>query len=83
MTNFLPRPVSAEVGLVVPEGWSVTPQGSAIRLPPGGRGAAGFRVRIPASYAFRYPRVAIAADVTLDGRMLGQIAEATVERRAA
>ncbi len=79
MTNFLPRAVRAEVGLVLPEGWTATPAVGQLALAAQGRDAIGFRVCIPASYVFAYPRVAIAADVTFDGRRLGQIAEGTVE----
>jgi hypothetical protein len=48
-------------------------------LAPNQRSVACFRVHIPDSYVFRYPLVAIAADVALDGHHMGQIAEATVE----
>lgn len=59
------------------EGWTATPAVGRLSLAAQGRDAAGFYVRIPASFA--YPRMAIAADVTFDGRRLGQIAEGTVE----
>jgi glyoxylase-like metal-dependent hydrolase (beta-lactamase superfamily II) len=80
MINFLPRAAQAQVALVVPAGWTVEPSSRSLDLGPGERGRTGFRVQIPASYAFRYPRVALAADVVYDGRHLGQIAEAVVER---
>ena len=80
MTNFLPRPARAEVSLVLPQGWLAGPASGRIDLPPNGRGKAEFRVQVPASYIFPYPRVAIAAEVTFEGRRLGQITEATVER---
>ena len=38
-----------------------------------------FRVQIPNSFRFPYPRIAIAANVILNGRHLGQVAEATIE----
>jgi glyoxylase-like metal-dependent hydrolase (beta-lactamase superfamily II) len=81
MTNFLDRPVEAAVSLVVPPGWQVWPEVAQLRLPAGEKCGAPFRVGIPASYVFRYPRAAIAADVVFDGRRLGQITEATVESR--
>ena len=79
MVNFLPRPADAEVRLVVPGGWTVTPESARLRLAPQERSKAKFRVRVPGTYRFPYPRVAVAADVTFDGRHLGQISEATVE----
>jgi hypothetical protein len=81
MTNFLDRPVEAEVSLAMPPGWIVQPGRARLALPAGGKCSAPFRVEIPASHVFRYPRAAIAAEVTFDGRRLGQITEATVERR--
>ena len=80
MTNFLGRRAVAEVTLALPHGWTATPPTVRLELAGQGRTTAPVRVHIPASYIFPYPRVAIAADVTLDGRRLGQITEATVER---
>jgi glyoxylase-like metal-dependent hydrolase (beta-lactamase superfamily II) len=80
MTNFLPRGVQAEVSLALPAGWTAAPAAARLEIAANARGTAGFRVQIPAGYLFPYPRIAIAADVTFDGRRLGQIAEATVER---
>jgi hypothetical protein len=84
VNNYLDHATSAEVRLVLPDDWSVTPAQAALELParqPGVRpAAASFRVQIPAQYTFAYPRVAIAVDVTFDGRRLGQVAEATIEQ---
>jgi len=80
MSNFLPRTAQAEVSLVLPQGWLASPASGRIELPPNGQGKADFRVQVPASYIFPYPRVAIATEVTFEGRHLGQITEATVER---
>jgi glyoxylase-like metal-dependent hydrolase (beta-lactamase superfamily II) len=80
MTNFLPRRAKAEVMLALPDGWTATPETALIDLPPQQRGVVSFRVHVPVSYVFPYPRVAIAADVTFEGQRLGQITEATVER---
>jgi hypothetical protein len=69
----------AKIALVAPEGWVVEPQRRSVGLASGERIRTGFRVHIPAGYTFRYPRVAIAADVVFDERYLGQITEAVVE----
>ena len=79
MNNYLDKDVDAEVKLALPDGWEAEPCCAPFTLAPHQRGAANFRVQIPLNYVFRYPRVAIAADVTFDGRRLGQITEATVE----
>jgi glyoxylase-like metal-dependent hydrolase (beta-lactamase superfamily II) len=81
MTNFLDKPVEAEVSLVLPDGWSATPARIELNLAPLKRASAPVTVCIPEAYQFHYPRVAIAADVTFDGRRLGQVTEATVEQR--
>ncbi len=80
ITNFLDKPAEAQVELRLPAGWSCEPVGATVSIPGGKRGQQVFRVRIPAGYRFVYPRVALAADVTFDGRYLGQIAEAVVEK---
>jgi hypothetical protein len=80
MTNFLPRAVRASASLVLPEGWKAQPAAVELGIAAGERGTAPLRVQIPAGYSFRYPRLAIAADVTFDGQHLGQVTEATVEQ---
>ncbi len=80
MSNFLPRRAEAAVSLVLPVEWRVAPDQAHLELPPQGRAVAEFRVHIPSGYVFAYPRVAIAAEVTFEGRRLGQITEAIVER---
>jgi glyoxylase-like metal-dependent hydrolase (beta-lactamase superfamily II) len=82
VTNFLRERAQAEVRLVLPDGWTCQPQTRHVAVAAGQRGSVGFRVSIPASFRFRYPRVAIAADVVFNGRHLGQITEAVVERVA-
>ena len=42
-------------------------------------GVARFTIHVPADFTWPYPRLAIAADVTVDGRQLGQITEAVVD----
>ena len=64
---------------MLPEGWQATPEVVRLSVPRAQRGTANLRLHVPADYVFRYPRLAIAADVVFDGRHLGQITEATVE----
>ena len=79
MHNYLDHVAHAEVRLVLPEDWTVSPATIVIDVPPQQRAVANLQLHIPAQYSFPYPRVAIAADVTFDGRQMGQIAEATIE----
>jgi glyoxylase-like metal-dependent hydrolase (beta-lactamase superfamily II) len=79
MNNYLDHAAQAEVRLVLPEHWTADPAVANMQIPPQQRATANFRVKIPSQYEFRYPRIAIAADVTFQGKYLGQITEATVE----
>lgn len=79
MTNFLAHAVTAEARLVLPEGWQASPDAVTLHLEANQRGTADLRLHVPPDYVFRYPRLAIAADVTFDGQHLCQITEATVE----
>jgi hypothetical protein len=82
LTNLLGEPAQAHIQLVLPSGWTCTPRGGRIVVGAGQRGQVDFRIQVPAAYRWPYPRVAIAADVTFNGRRLGQIAEAVVEQAA-
>ena len=42
-------------------------------------GVARFAIHVPADFTWPYPRLAIAADVSVDGRRLGQITEGVVD----
>jgi glyoxylase-like metal-dependent hydrolase (beta-lactamase superfamily II) len=78
LNNYLKRGVSAQAHLEIPEGWLVTPVEAALDLAAEGTGDVEYSVTVPGDYVFAYPRLAIAADITLDGRRLGQVTEATV-----
>lgn len=69
---------TAEIALVVPPGWQLDPPRATICLPAGGTGSVTFRA-VPAGPPARRARVA--ADITIDGRPLGQQAEALVSIR--
>jgi glyoxylase-like metal-dependent hydrolase (beta-lactamase superfamily II) len=78
--NHRSRPIDVEAILVVPSGWAATP--ASIRFTVGARvsGRSSVSVRVPPGW--RGQRLAIAADVTVDGRYLGEIAEAVVDVRS-
>jgi len=65
----------AEVALTTPPGWELAAPRAAVFLPVGGEGQVTFRVT-PHGPPARRARVA--ADVTIDGRPLGQQAEALI-----
>ena len=81
MTNFLDKKVQARVELVLPDHWLSTPKRVELALDPHARVTAPVAITIPETYQFPYPRIAITAEVTYDGQMLGQVTEATVELR--
>lgn len=66
----------AEVALVGPERWQITPALARVPLPALGSAEVRFQVTPPAGTRLRRARVA--ADVNLDGRRLGQQAEALI-----
>lgn len=80
LNNYASRPATAQVGLALPGGWQCMPAVGHCEVAAQARAVVGFRVSIPRQFEFRYPRVAIAADVTWNGKRLGQITEATVEQ---
>ena len=82
ITNFRLELSQARIRLVLPAGWSCEPQVGHVAVGPRERGETVFRVGVPSGYRFPYPRVAIAADVVFNGRHLGQVAEAVIERAA-
>ena len=78
LNNYWPRVVRTQAHLEIPEGWEAVPAAATLDLPAEGTNDVEFSVQVPAGFVFSYPRLAIAADITLDGRRLGQVAEATV-----
>jgi glyoxylase-like metal-dependent hydrolase (beta-lactamase superfamily II) len=81
--NFLERETTVEIALALPEGWAADPARVEMMAGPKARSTAAVKVCIPQGYQFPFARVAIAADITLDGRRLGQVTEATIEYQAA
>jgi hypothetical protein len=61
--------------LVLPDGWGFSPERAETRIEPGATGAMAFSVGAGKEAG----RLAIAADVSIDGRPLGQVAEAIVK----
>lgn len=74
--NPFNRAVDAHIRLVTPAGWDVQPPEQRVTLEPRGSCETAFAFKPPAPAPVR--RARIAADVTLGGRRLGQVAEALV-----
>jgi glyoxylase-like metal-dependent hydrolase (beta-lactamase superfamily II) len=77
--NYRPRPVHLEGMLVMPHGWRSSPEKITLDVPANGNGTAHAAITIPREYSNPFQRVAIALDVSADGRYLGQITEAVVD----
>jgi len=77
--NYRPKPVKMEVALVLPEGWAAEPDVLRFEAPPRGHARQAVQIRTTRERPRGLSRVAIAADVTCDGKYLGQITEAVVD----
>jgi glyoxylase-like metal-dependent hydrolase (beta-lactamase superfamily II) len=77
--NYDRRAASAKVELRLPRAWDREPAAQEVELPEDGTGTARFKLRVPADFWWPVSRIAIAADLTIDGRRLGQVTEAVVD----
>jgi glyoxylase-like metal-dependent hydrolase (beta-lactamase superfamily II) len=77
--NYGRGPMAAGVDLKLPRAWEEAPGPQQVEVAADSTATARFRVRVPRDFWWPASRVAIAADVTVDGRRLGQIAEAVVD----
>ena len=72
-----------EYRLVLPAGWVATPDGGRLEAVPGEKVVQDFVLHIPESQSTQYRRQAFTLDATIDGKHLGQLAEALVDLRPA
>jgi len=80
--NYRATPMRMEVVLVLPSGWRTEPEVLRFEAPPKGTVSCPFRLYTARGGAVLTPRLAITAEVTADGKHLGQIAEAVVNLSA-
>ena len=73
--NYHDHPIAVEAELVIHRGWSCSPETGRMGVEPGEAG----RIPFTVSVGTRRDRFGIAADITLDSRHLGQIAEAIIK----
>ena len=79
LRNYGAAPTSAIVALRLPRPWEPDADSRQLDVAASGSGVARFTIHVPADFTWPYPRLAIAADVTVDGQQLGQITEAVVD----
>jgi glyoxylase-like metal-dependent hydrolase (beta-lactamase superfamily II) len=77
--NYRPKPMHLEAALVLPEGWSASPEVTSLDVAANGGGRSAFTLTIPKDWDRARSRVALAADILADGEYLGQIAEGVVD----
>lgn len=80
--NYRKTPMNVEATLVLPPGWVFAPRTLQFQVPAASEGRASFRISIPADWDRNQPRVALAADLIVDGQYRGQVAEAVVDLNA-
>jgi hypothetical protein len=71
--------VPVEAALTLPPGWKVSPETATFTALPQVDRRAGFTLSVPANWDRSNPRVALAADLVVDGQYLGEIAEAVAD----
>jgi len=79
--NYRSKPMQVEAALVLPVGWKATPETISFMAQPGLDGKGAFTLTIPENWDASRTRVAIAGDLVVDGKYLGEIAEAVAEIR--
>jgi glyoxylase-like metal-dependent hydrolase (beta-lactamase superfamily II) len=77
--NYRAKPMHIEAALTLPPGWKATPATLDLTVMPHQDKSGGFTLTIPAEWDGSKPRVALAADLMVDGQYLGEIAEAVAD----
>ena len=67
--------------LVLPDGWTASPNHGSLTVEPGRKGIAPFVLTVPPSQSTAYRRKPFALEATIDGKAYGQLAEAVVDLR--
>ena len=79
--NIFEQDSTLEYRLVLPDGWTADPDAGTITAAPGEKKIQNFTLRISASQPTTYRRQAFTLDATIDGKHMGQLAEAVVDLR--
>lgn len=77
--NYRQKPMHIEAALTLPPGWKATPPTLSLMAMPREDKTGGFTLTIPDDWDRSKPRVALAADLMVDGQYLGEIAEAVAD----
>ena len=77
--NYRSKPMQVEAALVLPAGWKAFPETVSFTAQPQVDGKQSFTLSVPENWDRSKPRVALAADLMVDGQYLGEIAEAVAD----
>ena len=77
--NYRAKPMQVEAALILPPGWKASPETVSFTAQPQVDGRQGFTLSVPENWDRTKPRVALAADLMVDGQYLGEIAEAVAD----
>jgi glyoxylase-like metal-dependent hydrolase (beta-lactamase superfamily II) len=77
--NYRSKPMQVEAALILPPGWKASPPTASFTAMPQVDGTRGFTLSVPENWDSSKPRVALAADLMVDGQYLGEIAEAVAD----
>ncbi len=79
--NIFPETATLDYQLVLPSGWVAEPSSGSLTAAAGDKVVGDFLLRIPATQSTTYRRQAFTLDATIDGKRMGELAEAVVDLR--
>ena len=79
--NIHPETSTLEYRLVLPQGWSASPDNGRLTAAPGEKAVVDFILQVPDTQPTHYRRQAFTLDATINGKYMGQLAEAVVDLR--
>jgi hypothetical protein len=77
--NYRSKPMQVETALILPPGWKASPPTASFTAMPQVDGTRSFTLSVPDNWDSSKPRVALAADLMVDGQYVGEIAEAVAD----
>lgn len=79
--NVTDKPSTLDWRLTLPDGWTASPDAGTLQATPGEKAIASFTLHIPATQPTTFRRLPFVLDAVIDGKHLGQLAEAVVYLR--
>ena len=79
--NIFPETATLDYRLVLPSGWTAEPDSGSLTASVGEKVIRDFVLRVPESQPTSYRRQAFTLDATINGKQMGELAEAVVDLR--